>query len=156
VWLAFWMLGIDIDGVGWPACGEIDVMEHVGSQPQAVHGTLHGPGYAGVEDGIGSAHDAGIPLSAAFHVYSIDWTADRVTWRLDGAPYATLTPDAVPARGWRFDHDFYLLLGDRGHVARQRRRGPGAPGHDADRLGARAPARLRSSCSTVGDPRLVA
>lgn len=47
-WPAFWMLGSSIDEVGWPACGEIDVMEHVGSDPRSVHGTLHGPGYSGL------------------------------------------------------------------------------------------------------------
>ena len=53
MWPAFWMLGADIDAVGWPACGEIDVMEYVGSRPTAVHATVHGPGHAGIEHGIG-------------------------------------------------------------------------------------------------------
>lgn len=108
VWPAFWMLGTDIDEVGWPACGEIDVMEHVGSQPRAVHGTLHGPGYAGVEHGIGTAHDAGVPLADDFHVYGVDWRPGGVTSRLDGEPYATLTPADVPV--WPFEHEFFLLL----------------------------------------------
>jgi beta-glucanase (GH16 family) len=104
------MLGTDIGEVAWPACGEIDVMEHVGSRPRHVHGTLHGPGYAGVEHGIGTAHDAGVALADDFHVYAVEWRADRITWHLDGDSYAVLTPADVPAGGWCFDHDFYLLL----------------------------------------------
>src|SRR5208282_3784690 len=51
-WPAFWMLGTNIDSVGWPACGEIDIMENLGREPGLVHGTLHGPGYSGA-GGIG-------------------------------------------------------------------------------------------------------
>lgn len=109
LWAAFWMLGADIDDVGWPACGEIDVMEHVGSDAGSVHGTLHGPGYAGLGGGVGFAHDAGVDLAADFHVYAVDWAPDRVTWSLDGHPYGTVTTQDVPGP-WPFDHDFFLLL----------------------------------------------
>jgi beta-glucanase (GH16 family) len=108
VWAAFWLLGDDIDDVGWPACGEIDVMEHVGSEPRTVHGTLHGPGYAGVGRGLGASFDAGVDLSEDFHVYAVDWTAERITWSLDGARYHSLARADVPE--WVFDHDFHLLL----------------------------------------------
>src|SRR4030095_2270041 len=47
IWPAFWMLGTDIDKVGWPSCGEIDIMENIGREPSKVHGTIHGPGYYG-------------------------------------------------------------------------------------------------------------
>src|SRR4051812_38194039 len=95
---------VGIDGAGWPACGEIGVMEVVGSRPA----TVHGPGFAGLGGGIGASHDAGADLSAGFHDYAVDWSPERITWSLDGVPYGTLTPAHVPA--WVFDHDFYLLL----------------------------------------------
>ena len=110
MWPAFWMLGADIDAVGWPACGEIDVMEYVGSRPTVVHATVHGPGHAGIEHGIGAAHDAGVPLADDFHVYAVDWSADRITWRLDGAAYRTLDRADAPRGARVFDHDCYLLL----------------------------------------------
>lgn len=47
IWPAFWLLGADIDKVGWPKCGEIDIMENVGKEPSLIHGTIHGPGYSG-------------------------------------------------------------------------------------------------------------
>ena len=52
MWPAFWMLGDDIEKLGWPDCGEIDIMENVGKEPSTVHGTIHGPGYSGA-NGIG-------------------------------------------------------------------------------------------------------
>jgi beta-glucanase (GH16 family) len=109
LWSAFWMLGEDLDRVGWPACGEIDVMEHVGSDPRAVHGTLHGPGYSGLAGGVGRRHDHGAALSDDFHVYAVDWSPERVTWLLDDVPYSSLTPADVPGP-WPFTHPFYLLL----------------------------------------------
>jgi beta-glucanase (GH16 family) len=109
VWPAFWMLGTDIDVVGWPACGEIDVMEHAGSDPSAVHGTVHGTGYAGVGHGIGHRFDTGSPLSDDFHTYSVDWVPGFISWHLDGNEYFRATAADVPGP-WPFDQSFFLVI----------------------------------------------
>jgi beta-glucanase (GH16 family) len=108
-WSAFWLLGHNIDEAGWPACGEIDVMEQVAIDPKRVHGTLHGPGYSGLDGGAGRAHDFGQPLADEFHRYAVLWSPFTIQWRLDDQPYHQLTPAEVPGP-WPFTHDFYLLL----------------------------------------------
>lgn len=109
VWPAFWMLGQNIDEVGWPQCGEIDVMENFGKDPTVVHGTVHGPGYAGAA-GITASREADASLADDFHVYSVHWEPERIRWYLDDELYSTLTPDDLQGNPWVFDHDFFLLV----------------------------------------------
>jgi beta-glucanase (GH16 family) len=109
IWPGFWMLGQNIDEVGWPQCGEIDVMENFGADPRVVHGTVHGPGYSG-RAGITASHQAGSDLSGGFHVYSIAREPGRIRWYLDGELYHTVTPAELSGKPWVFDHDFFLLL----------------------------------------------
>jgi len=111
IWPAFWMLGNDIDEVGWPECGEVDIMEYRGHEPRVLWASVHGPGHAG-DDAITSRHE----LSASgfhldFHVFAIDWSPQRIDWFLDGALYKTVTPDDLPSDGrWVYDHPFFILL----------------------------------------------
>ncbi len=112
LWPAFWTLGNDIFEVGWPECGEIDIMENIGREPHRVHGTLHGPGFSGGNAvGRGTTLPDGGRFADDFHVYAIDWYPDRIVWSLDGVPYSTVTPADLP-RGarWAFDHPHFLIL----------------------------------------------
>ncbi|MSU23636.1 MAG: glycoside hydrolase family 16 protein [Opitutus sp.] len=113
VWPAFWMLGENKPKVGWPACGEIDIMEQLGHEPSKLHGTLHGPGYSG-QQGLSAATTlpaTGAALSAAYHIYAVDWSPEKVAWSLDGTVYFTLTPAQLPAGArWVFDAPAFLLL----------------------------------------------
>lgn len=111
MWPAFWLLGDDIGQVGWPQCGELDVMENVGFEPGTVHGTLHGPGYSGA-DGIGAAYTlpGGQHFADDFHVFAVDWSPDRIVWSVDGNVYQTRTPADLGGKEWVFDHDFFLIL----------------------------------------------
>ncbi len=112
IWPAFWMLGDDIDTAGWPACGEIDIMENIGKEPAIVHGTLHGPGYSGAS-GIGAAYTlpGGGRFADDYHVYAIEWDSDSVRWYVDGNLYHTVKARDIPAgTRWVFDHTFFILL----------------------------------------------
>jgi beta-glucanase (GH16 family) len=108
VWPALWLLGSNIDGAPWPACGEIDVMENVGAEPRRVFGTVHCPGFSG-SDGISGGHCAAADLGDDYRVFAVDWTPERIGWSLDGREYFAVTARDLGA-AWVFDHPFYILL----------------------------------------------
>jgi beta-glucanase (GH16 family) len=109
IWPAFWMLGQDIGQSGWPGCGEIDVMEHFGTGPATVHGTVHGPGYAG-RGGISASRAVGPSLGRDFHVYSVAWEPGKVSWYVNDDLYHSVIPADLNGKPWVFDHDFFLLV----------------------------------------------
>lgn len=112
IWPAFWMLGDNIDTVGWPKGGEIDIMENVGKEPDQVHGTLHGPGYSGGNP-LTSAYTMpdNEAVSDDFHIFGVEWEPGAVRFYVDGELYVTRTPKDVPAgREWVYDHPFFILL----------------------------------------------
>lgn len=111
LWPAFWMLGADIGEVSWPNCGEIDILEARGQEPEVLFGTVHGPGYAGADSVGGTLVHADGPLSEDFHDVAVAWDPNHVAWFLDGVPFHTVTPgDLPPGAVWVFDRDFFLLL----------------------------------------------
>lgn len=111
IWPAFWMLGNDIDAVGWPQSGEIDVMENIGREPAIVHGTVHGPGYSGGSS-IGGAYTlAAGSFADDYHVFAVEWMPGEIRWFVDGNQYHRTTPASLPAgAAWPFDHPFFMLL----------------------------------------------
>ena len=112
IWPAFWLLGNGIDKVGWPRCGEIDIMELIGKQPSTVHGTIHGPGYSGGK-GLSSSYSLtdGKQFAEAFHVFAIEWEPNRIRFYCDDILYQTVTPgDLPPGTTWVYDHPFFILL----------------------------------------------
>lgn len=111
IWPAFWMLGEDIDAVGWPSCGEVDILEMRGEEPDTVFGTIHGPGYSGGSGVTTEVTFDGVDFSADFHDFGIVWDPDTLVWTVDGEVLATATPgDLPPFTAWVFDHPFFLLL----------------------------------------------
>ena len=111
VWPAFWMLGSDIDQVGWPQCGEIDIMENIGREPATVHGTIHGPGYSG-DKGIGAPFTLpGGRFADRYHVFAVEWEPHQIRFYVDRKLYATRTPADLPKGAkWVYDQPFFLLL----------------------------------------------
>jgi beta-glucanase (GH16 family) len=112
IWPAFWMLGSDYDRIGWPACGEIDIMENVGYEPSRIHGSLHGPGYSGGHplSGFYTLPDQA-RFSDGFHVFAIEWEPQTVRFYVDDILYETQTAGNLPAGSpWAFDHPFFLVL----------------------------------------------
>lgn len=113
VWPAFWLLGQNVEQVGWPACGEIDIMENVGFEPSTVHGTIHGPGFSGAQ-GISAGY--ALPAGAfadAFHQFAAEWEPGQIRFYVDGALYATRTPSDLPAGAqWNVleGHPFTIIL----------------------------------------------
>ncbi|ACL69179.1 glycoside hydrolase family 16 [Halothermothrix orenii H 168] len=106
IWPAIWMLGNDIGEVGWPACGEIDIMELLGHQPSIVYGTVHMPG---TSKGSSYSLSSG-KFSDAFHVFAIEWDKDKIEWYVDGQLYHVFNKNEIPDSSWVFDHPFFLIL----------------------------------------------
>jgi beta-glucanase (GH16 family) len=103
-WPAIWMLGSNINTVSWPACGEIDIMEHRGSDLNKIHGTLHYPGrFGGSADGstklIANA-------STEFHKYSLEWSASTIKIFADDQLFHTVAnSSSLP-----FNQDFFFII----------------------------------------------
>jgi beta-glucanase (GH16 family) len=109
---AFWSLGNEAytDDDAWPGCGEIDAMEVLGSEPDILNGTLHGP-WPAYPNGSGGEVQSPVPLSAGFHTYGVQWGPSRVSFLLDGSTYETVArEDLPPGYAWPFQHPNFLLL----------------------------------------------
>ena len=103
-WPALWMLGDNIDSVGWPACGEIDIMEHVGNQLNKIYGTLHYPGRSG-----GNADGASVMISNAtteFHIYSMEWNASTIKIYVDNQLFFTYNNNPNSP----FNQNFFFIM----------------------------------------------
>lgn len=109
LWPAFWMLGENIDEVGWPQCGEIDIMELRGQQPNIALGTLHGPGYSAGASISGSFALENGRFDTEYHVYAVEWFEDRIDFFIDDFLYKRITTEDVPGE-WVYDGPFYMLL----------------------------------------------
>ena len=109
LWPAFWMLGANIETVSWPQCGEIDIMELRGQQPNIINGSIHGPGYSG-----GNAVTKGYGLQDGrfdeqFHLFAVEWFPDRIDFFVDDYLYQRIEPADVSGE-WVYTQPFFLIL----------------------------------------------
>lgn len=111
IWPALWMLGANIATVSWPACGEIDIMELVGHEPNRVHGTAHWKPVSGtsINKGTGYTLPSG-DFSQKFHVFSIIWVQDSIKWLVDDQEFFTLTKADVGAANYPFNDPHFFIF----------------------------------------------
>ncbi|MDH4036203.1 MAG: glycoside hydrolase family 16 protein [Candidatus Krumholzibacteria bacterium] len=110
IWPAFWMLGADFPEVPWPDCGEIDIMEYRGQEPNILVGTIHGPGHFG-DAAISGRYQSSGYLNEQYHVYAIEWDGGSITWFIDAIQYHRVTRDDLPEGArWVYNHPFFMLL----------------------------------------------
>lgn len=109
-WPAIWMLPTEWEYGGWPASGEIDIMEHVGYNQGVVHGTVHTKAF---NHSIGTHKGDSVALvdvHDTFHLYAIDWSPEQIDFLIDGEVYNTFINEKTGYEAWPFDKPFHLLL----------------------------------------------
>jgi beta-glucanase (GH16 family) len=109
IWPAFWLLGSNIETVGWPQCGEIDIMEYRGQQTNLVHGTVHGPGYSGGNAVTKSYGFENERFDTDFHLFAVEWGTDYIRFYVDDVLYQNITPGDLSGE-WVFNHPFFIIL----------------------------------------------
>lgn len=109
-WPAIWMLPEEWVYGGWPSSGEIDIMEHVGHEPNRIYATAHTEAFNHA-DGTQNTDTLRVPdAEHRFHRYSIEWTPDAITWFVDDEQYAIFKNRGQTYREWPFDQPFHLIL----------------------------------------------
>ena len=112
IWPALWMLGNNISSIGWPACGEIDIMELVGHEPSTVHGTAHwGPQGQSFSTFKGEEYrlSGGEKFSDKYHVFSIIWEPGKIEWYVNDNKYYSITTADVNVT-YPFDNEFFFIF----------------------------------------------
>ena len=109
-WPAFWMLGGDLlDGVPWPECGEIDIMEFRGDISDQSTSAIHGP-TTPQGSGLGTRFLSFAPLSVDYHTFAIEWKKNSLSFIVDGRVTGTFSSADTGSRGWVYNQKFFLIL----------------------------------------------
>lgn len=110
IWPAIWMLGQNIDAVGWPACGEIDIMELVGHEPETTHATVHWGPQGGPNKYLTKSYPIDEKFSERFHVFSLVWEFNELVWYLDEIPIHSFSPSGTQGELYPFNQTFYMIF----------------------------------------------
>ncbi len=109
-WPAIWMLPEEWAYGGWPESGEIDIMEHVGYEPERVYATVHTEAFNHVQ-GTQDTDTLRVPdAEEEFHVYTLEWTPNNIRWSVDGKVYSTFSNRHATYKEWPFDQPFHLIM----------------------------------------------
>jgi beta-glucanase (GH16 family) len=107
-WPALWMLAENINTVGWPTCGEIDIMEHVGRDPGIVQCALHTKASHG--DTVNKKSKPVSTFNSEFHTYEANWTKEKIDFFIDGDLYYTYTPSVKDNDHWPYNTPFFIIM----------------------------------------------
>ena len=110
IWPAIWMLGSNINEVGWPASGEIDIMELVGHRPNVSHGTAHWGNSGDPSTFVGSSITLDEKFSEQFHVFTLVWEQNEINWYMDETLFHTITLANLQGGVYRFNAPFYMIF----------------------------------------------
>ena len=108
IWPAFWMLGNNIKSVGWPKCGEIDILEYVGREPHFVYTSLHTESSFG--NTINTKKTKIDTIEEGFHIFAIDWTKDKIEFFVDNESVYTYNPKLKNDATWPYNQPFYIVV----------------------------------------------
>lgn len=109
-WPAIWMLPTENKYGGWPNSGEIDIMEHVGYNPDSIFGTVHTGSYNHMIGTQCSNSDFHPDAESTFKNYAIEWDENKIAWYIDGKQHYTFENKKLTNKEWPFDQDFHLIL----------------------------------------------
>lgn len=108
IWPAFWMLGSNINTAGWPKCGEIDILEYIGKEPQHVYTTLHTQSNHGDN---GNGKKSFFPsVEEGFHLFAVEWTKDKMEFYVDDQLVYQFSPDVKDETTWPFNQPFFIIV----------------------------------------------
>lgn len=109
-WPAIWMLGSDIKNTPWPACGEIDIMEHVGFDMNVVHASIHTKAFNHPANTQKTGKTIVDAVDQKFHVYAVEWTPKKIDFFVDNQIYFSYTPNEYNAEQWPFSKPCFIIL----------------------------------------------
>lgn len=108
IWPALWMLGENFPTAGWPSCGEIDMMEYAGKDPDLIHGSIHNNSSFGNTVNTKTAIFKNVENE--FHIYSVEWTDTEIRFMVDGNNYYTYKPSVYNQDTWPFNKPFFIIM----------------------------------------------
>jgi beta-glucanase (GH16 family) len=108
------LLGANIDSVGWPTCGEVDIMENIGKEPSITHASLHMPAVGSTTQDVSLTAAYTLPdnakLSDAYHTYAVEWSSSAMKFYVDDMLWTMASPPDAIGATWEFDQPFFILL----------------------------------------------